>query len=162
MKNILMSFTFFAAIALTSISAAQADVKETHNAAAEHAIRSQLARYEQALNHSDTQEIMDLYAQDAVFMPQGYPTVIGIDNIRQAYDGIFKKIRLNVKFTIDEVKQFSADWAYARTRSSGTQIVLGNHKESAEGNQEIFIFHRTVDGVWKFYRYIFATTNTAG
>lgn len=159
MKTVLMRFTISAAIALASLSAAQAGVKETPNTAAQQAIRVQLARYEQALNHSDTQEVMKLYTQEAVFMPQGYPTVIGIDNIRQAYDGIFKKIRLNVQFTIDEVQQFSTNWAYARTRSSGTQTVLSNQKESVEGNQEIFIFHRT-NGEWKFYRYIFSTTKT--
>jgi uncharacterized protein (TIGR02246 family) len=160
MKSTLMVSAAAAVLALAFIPTADA-AKHDNPQVAEQAIRSQLARYEHALNTSDTDEVMRIYADNAVFMPQNYETVVGKDNVRRSYDAIFKKIRLNVKFKIDEVKQLSANWAFARTNSSGTQTTLSDNQQHAEGNQEIFIFHRERDGSWKFYRYIFSTTNPA-
>lgn len=148
-----------AVLALAFLPVAASAAQPESNRATTEAITSQLNRYEKALNTSNTDEVMKLYADDAVFMPQSFPTVIGKDNVRKAYDTIFKTIKLNVTFKIDEVKRLSNDWAFARTNSSGTQTVLSNNKQSAEGNQEIFIFHRSKDGTWQFARYIFSTTN---
>ncbi|VWB77986.1 ketosteroid isomerase [Burkholderia lata] len=145
--------------ALVILPAAVSAAQPYSNRVATEAIAGQLDRYEKALNSSNTDEVMKLYADDAVFMPQNFPTVIGKDNVRKAYETIFRTIKLNVTFKIDEIKPLSNDWAFARTRSSGTQTVLSNHRQSAEGNQEIFILHRAKDGAWQFARYIFSTTN---
>jgi hypothetical protein len=31
--------------------------------------------------------------------------------------------------------------------------------KSAEGNQELFLFHKSLDGAWKIARYSFSSTN---
>ncbi len=124
------------------------------------AIRTQLKHYEAALNASDTAAIMRLYADDAVFMPQHSAPEIGRDAVKAAYDHVFQLIKLDIRFEIDEVRQLSPAWAYARTRSIGTQKRLaGNGQPEAEGNQEIFLLHKEADGRWRFARYIFSTTN---
>ena len=122
-------------------------------------IEAQLHRYQSALNTSDTAKVMALYDHDAVFMPQNYPTIVGEANVRSAYEAIFKKIKLDVTFTVAEVRVFSRDWAYARTNSAGTQVDLNTGKSSNEANQEVFLLHRADGGDWKFARYIFSTTN---
>jgi len=58
---------------------------------------------------------MKLYAPDGVFMPQHFPSSVGADAVRKAYDGVFRAITLTVKFAIAEVKQVGPDWAFART-----------------------------------------------
>ncbi|MGE6496886.1 YybH family protein [Cupriavidus metallidurans] len=152
------------AVALLSMLAPLAAIAgQTYtNEPAKAAIRTQLARYEQALNASDVDGVMKLYAADAVFMPQNSQPAVGRESVRNAYRHVFETIRLNIGFTIDEIQPLSQDWAYARTRSSGTVKVLESSQPAApEGNQEIFLFHREADGQWRFARYIFSTTNPA-
>ncbi|AOX99506.1 SgcJ/EcaC family oxidoreductase [Jeongeupia sp. USM3] len=123
-------------------------------------ITRQLNRYEQALNAADVERVMALYSDDGVFMPQHSPPSVGRAAVREAYQRVFGAIRLDIRFRIDEISQLSHDWAFARTRSTGTVKVLGSDQPPGpEANQELFLFHREADGQWRFARYIFTTTN---
>jgi len=122
------------------------------------AVATALADYEKALNASNTGAVMELYAPDGVFMPQHFPSSIGAEAVRKAYDGVFAAITLTVKFNIAEVKQVSPDWAFARTNSAGTVKVNATGESSPEANQELFVFQKTA-GSWKIARYCFSTTN---
>jgi uncharacterized protein (TIGR02246 family) len=123
------------------------------------AIRQQLQRYERALNTADTDAVMQLYAADAVFMPQHSLPSVGRAAVRQAYERVFQAIRLDIHFDIDELQLLSPGWAYARTRSSGNAKSQGSALPAGpEANQELFLLHREDDGVWRFARYIFSTT----
>src|SRR5216683_4204130 len=124
----------------------------------EKAISAALTKYEDALNRSDTNAVMKLYAADGVFMPQNFPSSVGADAVRKAYDTVFNNIKLRVKFNVAEVIQVAPDWAFARTNSAGTATVNATSAKSAEANQELFVFHK-VDGAWKIARYCFSTTN---
>lgn len=124
----------------------------------EQAIVSALRAYEAALNASDTEAIMMLYAVDGVFMPQHFVSSVGSAAVRQAYDRVFSNIRLTVNFQIQEVHQVSADWAFARTNSAGRVVLHANGDSSAEANQELFVLQK-VEGQWKIARYCFSTTN---
>jgi ketosteroid isomerase-like protein len=103
---------------------------------------------------------MALYAADGVFMPQNFPSSIGADAVRKAYDGVFRAITLTVKFGIAEIRQVGADWAFARTNSAGTSKVNATGESSREANQELFVFQK-VGSDWKIARYCFSTTNPA-
>lgn len=153
-KNLRKAVATTALIALLPLGALATDNADTK------AIRLQLQRYEQALNASDADSVMRLYAADPVFMPQNGSPSVGRAAVRAAYDGVFKTIKLNIRFAIDEVQPLSKIWAYARTRSVGTAKVLGTELPlSNEANQEIFLLHKESDGQWRFARYIFSTTN---
>jgi uncharacterized protein (TIGR02246 family) len=66
----------------------------------ENAVAAVLATYQKALNQSDTEAVMKLYASDGVFMPQHSPSSIGADAVRKAYVDVFKAITLNVVFNV--------------------------------------------------------------
>jgi uncharacterized protein (TIGR02246 family) len=51
----------------------------------EAAIRAVMSAYEAALNASDTQAVMPLYADDSVFMPQNSQSVVGKAAVQPAY-----------------------------------------------------------------------------
>jgi uncharacterized protein (TIGR02246 family) len=127
--------------------------------AIEEAVASVLARYQDALNASDTSAVMPLYAADGVFMPQHSQSAVGASAVRQAYDAVFQAIRLNIKFNIAEIVVMSPEWAFARTNSAGTVTVHATGATGAEGNQELFIFKKGGDGTWMIARYCFCTTN---
>jgi uncharacterized protein (TIGR02246 family) len=132
-----------------------------NSSADETAIRSVMAAYEAALNASDTQAVMPLYADDGVFMAQNFQSFVGKAAVRQAYDAVFKAITLKVKFSIAEVVVMAPQWAFVRTNSAGTQKINATGATSAEGNQELFILRKGDDGKWRFARYCFSTTNPA-
>ena len=124
----------------------------------EKAVADVLAKYEEALNKSDTDAVMKLYAFDGVFMPQNSPSSVGTDEVRRAYDAVFQTIKLTVKFTVAEVVEIAPNWVFARTNSAGTVKVLASDAGGPEANQELFLFQK-IDGVWKIARYCFSTTN---
>jgi uncharacterized protein (TIGR02246 family) len=124
----------------------------------EEAIAAVLVSYQDALNRSDTEAVMKLYASDGVFMPQNFPSSVGADAVRAAYIGVFNAITLTVRFKVAEVPQVAPDWAFARTNSAGTVKVHATGQSSAEANQELFVFQKIGDA-WKIARYCFSTTN---
>jgi len=125
----------------------------------EEAIASVLANYQEALNASNTDAVMRLYSEEGVFMPPYSQSAIGAAAVRQAYDAVFKAIKLSVKFNIAEIVAIAPDWAFARTNSAGTTTINSTGAKSAEANQELFIFQRGMDGKWKIARYSFSSTN---
>ena len=126
----------------------------------EKAVAEVLARYQDALNQSNTDAVMKLYARDGVFMPQNSPSSVGASEIRKAYDAVFKAIKLTVKFNVAEVVEMAPNWVFARTNSAGTVKVHATGAGGPEANQELFLFQK-IDGAWKIARYCFSTTNPA-
>jgi uncharacterized protein (TIGR02246 family) len=126
----------------------------------EKAIAAVLGKYQDALNQSNTDAVMKLYAADGVFMPQNSPSSVGAQAVRKAYEAVFDAIKLTVKFDIVEVRQLAPEWAFARTNSAGRVKVNATGETSAEGNQELFVFQKIGDA-WKIARYCFSTTNPA-
>jgi uncharacterized protein (TIGR02246 family) len=124
----------------------------------ESAVAETLSAYSQALNSSDTNALMPLYAQDGVFMPPYSPSAVGLAEVRKAYDAVFASIQLTVKFKIAEILEMSPDWVFARTNSAGTTLNHATGAISKEGNQELFIFHKEKDGKFRIARYSFSTT----
>jgi uncharacterized protein (TIGR02246 family) len=136
------------------------DIKEIAKMTAnEQAVAAVLAAYNDALNSSDTNAVMPLYMKDGVFMPPFSPSAIGTEQVRKAYDAVFAAIRLTVKFNIAEIVEMSPEWVFARTNSAGTTLNHATGRTSAEGNQELFIFHKDSDSKFKIARYSFSTTN---
>ena len=133
------------------------------DAADQHADREKietvLSTYEKALNASDTDTVLRLYADDGVFMAQHSAPNVGTEALRAAYDGVFQAITLNIEFTVDEIHQASPVWAYARSRSEGFVTINATGDKGPEANQELFVFQKQDDGSWKIARYIFSTTN---
>jgi uncharacterized protein (TIGR02246 family) len=124
----------------------------------EKAVAEALAQYQNALNQADTEAVMKLYAPDGVFMPQNSPSSVGADEVRRAYDAVFKAIKLTVKFNIAEIVEMAPNWAFARTNSAGTVKVHATGAGGPEANQELFLFQK-VGSAWKIARYCFSTTN---
>ena len=123
------------------------------------AIRAAMSSYEAALNGSNTEAAMTLYAEDGVFMAPNNQSAIGKAAVRRAYDAVFKAITLKVRFTIAELVVMAPQWAFVRTNSAGTQKINATGATSAEANQELFIFRKGDDGQWRIARYSFSTTN---
>jgi uncharacterized protein (TIGR02246 family) len=124
----------------------------------EKAVAEVLSAYNAALNSSNTNAVMPLYTNDGVFMPPYSPSAVGEAEVRRAYDGVFKAIRLTVKFNVAEIVELSSEWVFARTNSAGTTLNHATGMTSSEGNQELFLFRKDRDGKFKIARYSFSST----
>ena len=124
----------------------------------ENAVASVLKDYQMALNRSDAEAALELYAPDGVFMPQHSRASVGTAAVRKAYEAVFAAITLTVKFEIAEIRQIAPDWVLARTNSAGTTKNNARGAEGPEANQELFLFQK-IDGAWKIARYCFCTTD---
>lgn len=155
MKN--LTKPLIAAAAAISLSTGVVAAADQH--ADRKKIETVLATYEKALNASDADTVMTLYADDGVFMPQHSTPNVGKKAVRVAYENVFKAIKLDIDFTVDEIVQISPTWAFARTRSKGFVTINATGNKGPEANQELFVFQKQDDGDWKIARYIFSTTN---
>lgn len=122
-------------------------------------IEQVLQTYETALNASDTDTVLTVFAADGVFMAPNTPSIIGADAIRGAYAGLFQAITFDTELTVEEVVQVAPDWAFVRTSSNGHVTVNAIQQRVPDANHELFVFQKGDDAAWKIARYSFATTN---
>ncbi|WP_158299056.1 YybH family protein [Sphingomonas psychrotolerans] len=122
-------------------------------------IEEVLLTYETALNASDTDTVLTVFAPDGVFMAPNNPSTVGADAIRAAYNGIFQAITFDTELTVEEVVQVAPNWAFVRTSSNGHVTVNAIKQRVPDANHELFIFQKGDDEAWKIARYSFATTN---
>ncbi len=136
----------------TNALTAEKDRPMTHQEDVE-GVRKTLLSYEAALNASDVDAVLALYAKDGVFMPAGGPTATGVEQVRGYLEHVFNMIKLSIKFTIDEIEP-RGDFAYAITRSEGQVRILETDAVIPEANRELFVLVRD-SGDWKIARYMF-------
>ena len=121
----------------------------------ERKIKDLLSKYEKSLVTSDAKLAASCYTADGVFMPTNLPTVTGAD-MEGAYENLFAGVRINVKFSIDELVVAGDDkYAYVLTQSAGTQKINATGEESVVAGRELFVFHNTDKDGWKIARYMF-------
>jgi uncharacterized protein (TIGR02246 family) len=116
-------------------------------------IRKLIETYQRGLNEANVDLIRTVYADDAIFIGQPFPTATGVDDIVALYSDFLSKLDFNVQFDVLDM-ELSGDLGFVRTRSHGTIVAKGQTPEGSEGNREIFVVKK-IDGTWKFYRYIF-------
>jgi len=116
-------------------------------------IRNLIETYQRGLNEANVDLIRTVYAADAIFIGQPFPTATGVDDIVALYSDFLSKLDFNVQFDVLDM-ELSGDLGFVRTRSHGTIVPKGQTPEGSEGNREIFVVKK-IDGTWKFYRYIF-------
>lgn len=138
-------------------------VKSVGNVADATAVQSDiqevLQTYETALNASNVDNVLAVFAQDGVFMAPNNPSTVGADEIRAAYTGIFQAITFDTELTVEEIVQVAPNWAFVRTSSNGHVTVNAIKQRVPDANHELFIFQKGDDDAWKIARYSFATTN---
>lgn len=126
----------------------------------EKAVASVLEHYGKAANASNLDAVVALYTDDGVLLAQETPSAVGRDAVRSAYAGIFAAVKLDIAFTIAEVRILSSEWAFSRSTSRGTLKSAANGVTVPEANQELFLFQK-IAGDWKIARYAFSVTSQA-
>lgn len=144
----------------TGATGAEADAETSHNeseqqgeTAVNKEIQALIQTYQRSLNEGNVDLVRSVYADDAIFIGQPFPTATGVDNIAALYADFFGKLNFNVEFDVLEV-ELGDTLGFVRTRSHGTIAPKGQTPTGSEGNREVFVVKK-INGAWKFYRYIF-------
>lgn len=105
----------------------------------------------------DVDAIMTHYADDAVFMPAGLPTVAGKANLRAAYVETLKYVRILAGGqSVAEDAFTTGEFAWVRT-DSRAEVLNPATGQKAQGHfREVFLLRKT-SGQWKIWRYMFNT-----
>ena len=116
-------------------------------------IEKLLSSYGEALNASDVSKTIALFMNDGMLMPQGAPIAKGREQLKAAYEGLYKMFQLNVEYITDEVV-VNGDDAFARTNSKGKTLIRANSETIPVDNKELFMLHKD-NGQWKIAKYMF-------
>lgn len=123
-------------------------------AAEKTAIQQLLTSYGTALNASNAANVTALFTTDGMFAAPGSPTATGQTQVRTAFDGLFSAVTLTLAFTPAQITVVNADYAFATSTSSGTQLVKPSGPSSQVSFREQWVFAKE-GGQWKIARYIF-------
>lgn len=74
------------------------------NAAREDQIRAAVAAWEDAYADADVERLMDLYADDVVSMPPGYPTFPDKAALREDFEWLFNTFDIERDFNLADIK----------------------------------------------------------
>ena len=136
---------------------ADAAVKPAHGTAVndKSGIEREVFAYFIDFGKGDLDAILTHYADDAVFMPAGLPTVVGKANIRTAYVETLKYVRIlpGGKSVADDAF-ITGEFAWVRTDSRGAVLNPSTGETTAGHFREVFLLRKTA-GKWKIWRYMF-------
>lgn len=124
----------------------------------ETAIKKTIARYFDALNHSDVDAALTLYTDDPVMLPFLQPTVVGREAVRQNYESTFQHIQFRMETRIQELVEMSPEWAYVRKESAGLFTPASTRKGFPATFHELFLLRKTSEGEWRIARYSVSPT----
>ena len=112
--------------------------------------------YQDALNASDADKVVDLYTKNGVLMANAAPTADGAQQVTGTYQYVFDNFKYNLKFTIHEV-EVNGNTAFARSTSKGSFVTKSNGQTVSDENRELFAFEKE-NGQWKIARYMYNKT----
>jgi len=124
-------------------------------------IEREVFAYFMAFGKGDVEAVMRHYADDAVFMPAGLPSVAGKARIRAAYVETLKHVRiLPGGTTVAEDAFIAGNLAWVRTDSRAEALNPATGQKMPGHFREVFLLRKT-GGKWKIWRYMFDTIEPA-
>lgn len=114
----IMNFASIVLLVALGPQPASSEQRQERLQPAEAAVRMLIQRTEEANNAGDVQAWVDLFADDAVYMPPGAPSVTAREGLIQVAQAAFSH-RASIDIEPVEI-QILGNWAFARTRVSGS------------------------------------------
>lgn len=111
-------------------------------------------KYMEFLHSADTESIIKLYVEDAVFLPADAPTVVGKTKIRESYIANFKIMNIPEGESIVEEATIHGDLAIVRLATKSTVVILSTKEKISTNAREFFVLKK-VGGTFKISRYMF-------
>ena len=117
------------------------------------AIKKSAKDWSTGWNRSDTEELLSLYTNDPILMPQGQPAVIGKNAIRSLYQSFFEEFEVKGEGKVVEV-EVSGDLGYFWSSYIWTAKPKAGRDQFKTEGKSVFIVRRQDDNSWKIARLI--------
>ena len=129
-----------------------AESKQSANEADRNAILTLLERWRRATRAKDIHALLELVADDVVFLPSSMPPIEGKEEFANMYRAFFPRYR-EIKHTaiIQEV-QVAGDWAFLWGTDELRLTPESGETEIHMKGKGLSILKRHPDGSWKFWR----------
>jgi uncharacterized protein (TIGR02246 family) len=111
-------------------------------------------KYMEFLRSADAESIINLYDEDAVFLPADAPTVVGKAKIRESYITNFQIMNIPESESTVEEATIHGDLAIVRLATKSTVVILSTKEKIPTNARELFVLKR-VGGAFKISRYMF-------
>ena len=158
MKRLLITAVIF-----TSLIAFQNEAKSQSNNSKKKettmeksAIEKLIFAYQDALNASDVNKVVELYTKNGVLMANSAPTAEGAEQIKGTYQYVFDNFSYTLQFSIIEIV-VNGNTAFARSTSKGSFVIKSSGQTVPDENRELYVFEK-VGGNWKIARYMYNKT----
>lgn len=113
----------------------------------EQAIRNLVEEWHRTTAVGDTTSLMNLMADDVVFLTAGQPPMRGREAFRVAFDAVLKSMRIESRGEIQEVI-VAGDCAYCWTQLSVTIIPRSSGTAMRRVGPALTIFRKKAGGAW--------------
>jgi uncharacterized protein (TIGR02246 family) len=158
MKRLLITAAIF-----TSLVAFQNEAKsqsnnsnKTETSMEKSAIEKLIFAYQDALNASDVNKVVELYTKNGVLMANSAPTAEGADQVKGTYQYVFDNFSYTLQFSIIEIVVIG-NTAFARSTSKGSFVIKSSGQTVPDENRELYVFEKVGDN-WKIARYMYNKT----
>ena len=111
------------------------------------AIARASARLLEAVNGSDVDGVVSVWAEDGVMMPPGRPSMRGRRAIEDFFRRLFSEARFRFQFTASEI-QVVGDLASERVTYSAEAWLHGASQPTHDRGKGIHLFRRLPAGAW--------------
>ena len=149
-KLLLAAFGFV--VSLGILQSCSKDVEDTivnDKAAIETVFKS----YQDALNASDANKVVELFTSNGVLKANAAPTAEGSAAVKGTYEYVFANYSYTLQFSIIEIVT-DGNTAFARSTSKGSFVIKASGQTVPDENRELFVYEK-VDGQWKIASYMY-------
>jgi ketosteroid isomerase-like protein len=130
--------------------------KETETTMEKSAIEKLIFAYQDALNASDVNKVVELYTTNGVLMANSAPTAEGAEQVKGTYQYVFDNFNYTLQFSIIEIV-VNGNIAFGRSTSKGSFVIKSSGQTVPDENRELYVFEK-VGGNWKIARYMYNKT----
>lgn len=114
------------------------------------AIRQLIQTWMSASQAGDTEKVLSLMTEDAVFLVAGQKP-FGKDAFKKSSEGMKNAVRFEGTSDIEEL-QIHCNWAFARARLKVTTVPLQGGTPTHRAGYTLTIFKKEADGQWRLSR----------
>ena len=114
-----------------------------------------------SLNRGDLEQLISVYTEDVISMPEGKEPLVGKLAVRQMWKDLFENYVVHVSVTTEEV-QSRDDLAFERGTFQMTLNPKAGGSPIASTGKYLDILRRFPDGNWKYFRVSFSSNKPFG
>jgi len=114
------------------------------------AIRKTTAELLTAVNASDVDRVLGVWAEDGVLMPPNHPSGQGRAALQQYFRDLFSRGRFTFQFTSSDI-EVVADAAFERVSYTGVAWLANGAGPIEDVGKGLHLYRREADGSWKLY-----------